>query len=105
MHVQKVHRGVDHSVALDHLRSQVAKRAVKVLAGIQLVLVDEEHVLLEARVQMGLEAELADHGVMVAVDVGVDAVHALEDLADEGREALGEGYAWGLSVLLTGPDV
>lgn len=42
---------------------------------------------------MGLEAELADDGVVVAVDVGVDAVEALEDLADEGREGLGEGHA------------
>lgn len=57
------------------------------------MLVDEEHVLLEAGVEVGLEAELADDGVVVAVDVGVDAVHALEDLADEGGEGLGEGHA------------
>lgn len=55
------------------------------------MLVDEEDVLLEGGVEVRLEAELADDGVVVAVDVGVDAVHALEDLADEGGEGLGEG--------------
>lgn len=57
------------------------------------MLVDEEDVLLEARVEVGLEAELADDGVVVAVDVGVDAVHALEDLAHGLGEGLGEGHA------------
>ena len=45
------------------------------------MLVDEQHVLLEAGVQVRLKAELADDRVVVAVDVRVDAVHALEDLA------------------------
>ena len=57
------------------------------------MLVDEQDVLLEAGVEVGLEAQLADDGVVMAVDVGVDAVHALEDLADQGREGLGEGHA------------
>lgn len=57
------------------------------------MLVDEEHVLLEAGVEVGFEAELSDDGVVVAVNVGVDAVHALEDLADQGGEGLGEGHA------------
>lgn len=56
------------------------------------MLVDEQHVLLEAGVEVRLEAKLADYGVMVAVDVGVDAVHALEDLAHESRERLGERH-------------
>lgn len=59
-----------------------------------MVLVNEEHVLLEAGVEMGLEAELPDDGVVMAVDVGVDSVHALEDLADEGWVCLGEWDAW-----------
>ena len=54
------------------------------------MLVDKQDVLLEACVEMGLEAELADDGVVVAVNVGVHTVHTLEDLADEGRERLGE---------------
>lgn len=57
------------------------------------MLVDEEDVLLEARVEVRFEAELANDGVVVAVDVGVDAVHALEDLADGLGERFGKGYA------------
>ncbi len=56
------------------------------------MLVDEQDVLLEARVQMGLEAELADDGIVVTVNVGVDSVHALEYLSDEGWERLGERH-------------
>lgn len=50
------------------------------------MLIDEEHVLLEAGVEVRFEAQLANHGIMVAVDVGVDTVHALEDLTHKGRE-------------------
>src|SRR4051812_30048243 len=48
------------SVAPQHAVHQVSQRAPEVLAGGQVVLVDEEHVLLEAGVEVGLEAELAD---------------------------------------------
>ena len=34
-----------------------------------------------------------DHGVVMAVDVRVDAVQALEELADDGGEVLGKGDA------------
>lgn len=54
------------------------------------MLVDEQHVLLEARVEMGLQAKFPNHWVMVAVDVRIHAVHALKDLAHESREGLGE---------------
>lgn len=54
------------------------------------MLVDEQHVLLEARVQVRLETELSDDRVVVAVDVGVYAIHTLEDLADERGERLWE---------------
>lgn len=81
------------SVAPQHTLDKVAEGAPEVLAAGEAVLVDEEDVLLEARVEVGLEAELADDGVVVAVDVGVDAVHALEDLAHGLGEGLGEGHA------------
>ena len=55
------------------------------------MLVNEEDIVLEARVQMRLEAEFDDNGVVVAVDVGVDTVEALEHVSDESRERLGEG--------------
>jgi hypothetical protein len=80
-------------VALQHALNQVAQGSPVILAAGEVVLVDEEDVLLEAGVEVGLEAELADDGVVVAVNVGVDAVHALEDLADEAGELLGEGDA------------
>lgn len=54
------------------------------------MLVNEQDVLLEARVEMRFEAELTDDGVVVAVNVRVHAVHALEDLANKSRERLGE---------------
>lgn len=50
------------------------------------MLVDEKHVLLETRVQVRLQSELPYHRVVMAVDVSVHAVHALEDLAHESRE-------------------
>ncbi len=55
------------------------------------MLIDEENILLEASVEMRLQTQLSDHGVVVAVDVGVDTVHALEYLAHQGREGLWEG--------------
>ena len=49
--------------------------------------------MLEARVQMRLQAQLHDDRVVVAVYVRVDAIQALEELADESREGFGEGNA------------
>lgn len=52
------------------------------------MLIDKQHIVLEACVQMGFQTQLNDDRVVVTVDVGVDTVEALEDLADEG----GEGF-------------
>jgi hypothetical protein len=57
------------------------------------MLINEEDIVLEARIQVRLEAQLDDDGVVVAVDVCVDAVQALEHVADEGGKRLGEGDA------------
>lgn len=81
------------SIALQHAVHEVAQGSPVISSTRQTVLVDEEHVLLEACVQVRLKTELPDDGVVVAVDVSVDAVHALEDLAHERREGLGEGDA------------
>lgn len=81
------------SITPQHALDKIAEGTPEVLAAGEAVLVDEEDVLLETRVEVGLEAELADDGVVVAVDVGVDAVHALEDLAHGLGEGLGEGHA------------
>jgi hypothetical protein len=57
------------------------------------MLIDEEDVVLEACIEMWLEAQLHDDRVVVAVDVCVDAVQAFEDLLDGCLEVFGEGDA------------
>lgn len=81
------------SIAPQHAIHKVAEWSPEVLSACEVVLVDEQHVLLEARVQVRLQSQLADHGIVVAVDVGVDPVHALEDLADQLWEGLWERHA------------
>lgn len=68
------------SVALNHLLREIVQRTIKVLATSQFVLVDEQNVLLETRVEVGLQSKLSDNCVVVAVDVGINAIHALKDL-------------------------
>ena len=55
------------------------------------MLVDEEHVMLEARVEVRLEAQLNDDRIVVTVDMRIDAVEPLEQLLDQRRESLGKG--------------
>lgn len=74
------------SITLEHAVHQIAEGTPVIPAACQAVLVNEKDVLLETGVEMGLESKLTDHGVMVAVDVSVNAVHAFEDLTNEGRE-------------------
>lgn len=50
--------------------------------------------MLEASIEMGFEAKTSDDAVVVAVDVCVDTVQALEDLLDGGLEGGREWYAW-----------
>jgi len=50
------------------------------------VLVNEENIVLETCVKVSLEAQFADDRVVMAVDVGINAVHALEDLSDHAWE-------------------
>lgn len=45
------------------------------------MLVDEKDVVLEASIQVGLKAQVHNHGVVVAVDVRIHTVQPLEDLA------------------------
>ena len=86
----KIHSSV--SIALQHTIHQIPQRPPEIFPARQAMLVDEENVMLEARVQMRLQAQLHDDGVVVAVDVRVDAVQALEELPDEGREVFREWY-------------
>ena len=55
------------------------------------MLVHEEDVVLEARVQVRLETKLYDDRVVVAVDMRVDSVQPLEDLLDGRWEVFREG--------------
>jgi len=49
--------------------------------------------MLEARVHVGVQSEGDDHGVVVAVDVRVDAKQSLDQLSDGALEVLGEVHA------------
>lgn len=62
------------------------------------MLINEEYILLEAGVQVRLQAKLTDDRVVVAVDMGVDTVHALEYLSNQRREGLWERHAYNDSV-------
>lgn len=53
--------------------------------------VDEEHIVLEASVKVGLETEVHYHGIVVAVNMGIDSVETLKDLAQETWEGFREG--------------
>ena len=67
------------------------------------MLVDEQYVMLEARIEMRLQTQLDDDGVMVAVDVSVDTVEALEHVPDERGKRLREGYAdaaWKIGLII-----
>ena len=55
------------------------------------MLVNEQDIMLEAGVEVWLETKMNDDWVVVTVDVGVDSVQTLEDLANCLRELLREG--------------
>jgi hypothetical protein len=52
------------------------------------MLINEKHVVLETSIEVWLEAEVHNHRIVVAVDVSIYTVHALEDLADKTGECL-----------------
>lgn len=49
--------------------------------------------MLEASVEMGFETKASDDAVVMAVDMGVDAIEALEDLFDGGLECRREWHS------------
>ena len=57
------------------------------------MLINEENIMLETSVEVSLKAELSNNGVVVAIDVGVDTVHSLENLSDHTREGFWEWNA------------
>ena len=58
------------------------------------MLIDEENIVLEASVEMGFETELTNYGIVVAVDVCVNTIHAFENLADHAGERFRERDTW-----------
>lgn len=74
---------MSYLITLEHAVNEVAQWTPEVLAAREVVLIDEQDVVLEAGVEMCLQAQLAHNWVVVAVDVCIDAVHALEYLADQ----------------------
>ena len=56
------------------------KWTVEVFASpfVQLMFIYEQHIMLEAGIEMRLEAQVHDDRIVVAVDVGVNSVEALE---------------------------
>lgn len=61
-------------VAPQHALDQVAQWSPEILPVGQPMLVDKEHIVLEAGVQVRLEAQVHDNRVVVAVDVRVHPV-------------------------------
>lgn len=54
------------------------------------MLVNEQDIVLEAGVEVGFKTKFTDDWVMVAVDMRIDTVHALEDLSNHARKRLRE---------------
>ena len=76
-----------------HALHQLSERAPEVFALREVELLDEEDEMLERRVKVLVQAQGSDDGVVVAVDVRIHSVQALEELPDERRESLWERCA------------
>lgn len=70
------------SITPEHTLDQITQWTPEVLPTCQPMLINEEDVVLEAGVQMGFEAQVNDHGVVVAVNVCIHSVQTLEDLTE-----------------------
>jgi hypothetical protein len=78
------------SVTLEHTVHEISQRAPKIFATSKIVLIYEQNIMLKAGIEMRLEPEFSNNWVVMAVYVGVDTVHALEDLPNHAWEGLGE---------------
>ena len=70
------------SVTPQHAFHQIPQRTPEVFPARQLVFIDKQDVMLEARVEMRLQTQVNDNWVVMTVDVCVNSVKALEDLSD-----------------------
>jgi hypothetical protein len=82
-----------HLITSQHTLDQVSQGTPEVLAAIgQSMLIDEQDVVFEAGVEVRLETQFDYDWIVVAVDVRVDTIQALEHVADERGECLGKGH-------------
>lgn len=81
------------SIAPQHALHEIAQRPPEIFPSREFMLVDEEDVVFEASVEVRFESQMHNYWVVVAVNVGVDTVQALEDLADCGRKGRGKAHA------------
>lgn len=89
---QNAHRYTP-SVTPQHALHQIPQRSPEILPTRQPMLVNKQHVMLETGVQVRLQAQLHHHRVVMAVNMRIDTVQALEDLSRETGESFGEGDA------------
>ena len=97
---EKREEGNQHLVAAQHTLDQLAQRAVPLSLGIPSAaliskskLFHKQDVVLEASVEVSFETKTSDDTVVMAVDVGVDAIETLEDLFDGGLEGRRERHS------------
>lgn len=70
-------------VTSKHVLHQVAEWAPEVLTTGETVLINEENIVLEACVEMRLEPKMNNHRVVVAVNVSIYPIEALEELTQK----------------------
>lgn len=81
-------------IAAQHAINEIPERSPVIFSAGEVMLVYEQDVMLEARVEMRLESKMHNHGVVMAVDMGVYSVEALKHLTQEARKGLGEWYSY-----------
>ena len=77
-------------VTAQHTVHQITQRPPVIFPTRELVLIDKQDIVFEASVEVRLKTEVHDYRVVVAVNMSVNTVQALEDLADETGEGLGK---------------
>ena len=87
---------MSHSIAFQHTVHQIAQRAPEVFARalVQPMFINEQDIMLKARIEMRFKSQMHNDWIVMAVDVRVDSVEAFEQLTECGREMFGEGDAY-----------
>jgi hypothetical protein len=57
------------------------------------VLIDKQNVVLKAGIKVSLEAKFTNDWVVMAINMGVYTIHALEHLPNHAGKRFGEGNA------------